>query len=460
MGWTRRLVLVLIVCLTGCSKQVEEPIGPPFSGLAPFEGVWAGDLMAAGQTLPLILRIEPEADNPVTLDSPAQQAFGMPAESGRGADGALVAEWPDLRARFSGTLTPDGATMEGAWRQNGFTIDLKLTKTLEGQVAVRERRPKPQEPEGVLPYEAFDVVVEGTPALAGTITMPRGAGPFPGVVLISGSGPQNRDEELLGHKPFLVLADRLTRRGIAVLRYDERGVGDSEGNYADATVPLFALDAQRAMDHLRARAEVGAIGLIGHSEGGMVAGLVAQDIEAPGPDFLVTLAAPYIPLDEIVEGQVRDALRLGGATDEAIASTVAIQRTLLDAAMTGDTPNEACVAIEAAASDLPPDVQDRALGLCTAGYFSALRLSPDDIYAGIDVPLLALFGSLDSQVPAARNAAAARALLGDGALIETVEGVNHLFQTAQTGAVAEYAVIDETMREDVMERIADFILDQ
>ena len=308
-----------------------------------------------------------------------------------------------------------------------------------------------------LPYreETVRVGVPGTDVtLAGTLTLPDGEGPFPGAVLISGSGPQDRDETILGHRPFLVLSDRLTRAGVAVLRHDDRGVGASTGVFAGATSEDFAADAAAALAHLKARSDIGRAGFVGHSEGGLVAPLAIARHDAAA-DFVVSLAGPFVPMRDVLARAAEDCMRLAGQGEEDRAANMAVQHRILDAALVDGDEAAVCAAVDRATAGLPESVRGESRSLCGPWFRTIMRLDLAALHRAANVPTLALFGALDVQVAAEPNAAAARALPGVEA--RTIPGANHLFQGAKTGAVSEYSAIEETMREDVMRIVADWI---
>jgi uncharacterized protein len=332
---------------------------------------------------------------------------------------------------------------------------------------------RPQEPLRPLPYIEHSVAFS-TPAgrLAGTLALPPGTGPHPAVVLVAGSGPQDRDASIAGHRPFLVLADHLVRSGIAVLRYDERGVGGSQGRHGDATPLDFADDAAAALAWLARRPEIdgGRTGYIGHSEGGMVAPLA---LERTGQGaFLVLLAAPGIPLRHLAPRQAQAMARAEGLP----ARQVEAQRRLADGIATLLAAGLEAGELKAAArpillegfAGLPPVVREREVERALAHYASpwatfAMRHDPREPLRAVRVPVLALNGARDTQVDARSNLEGiANALRGGGnrqVEVRTLPGLNHYFQTARTGAFSEYARIDETFAPAALSAISGWILE-
>tara|TARA_R110000782_G_scaffold29795_1_gene74030 strand:+ start:19357 stop:20475 length:1119 start_codon:yes stop_codon:yes gene_type:complete len=340
---------------------------------------------------------------------------------------------------------------------------------------------RPQEPTEPLPYRAEEVTVpvgaqgDGGHTLAGTLTLPDparwGDGPYPGVVLVSGSGAQNRDSMLLGHKPFLVLSDRLTRAGVAVLRYDDRGFGASTGDFATATTLDFADDARAAAGLLRAHPEVDAkrVGLIGHSEGGLIAPMVAN--ADPETAFIVLLAGPGVPGSEILVFQSELMFRQTRQADEWIAASSAIRREIFRA-IAEDADEEAVrpivrrlVAHEMAYlqdEEGRDRVADATLAQFTNPWVRAfVKLDPRVALAEVSVPVLALNGTKDMQVPVDQNLTEIERVLAGGACPSVTAvrlvGLNHLFQPAQTGLLGEYAVISTTFDERTMGLIAGWV---
>ena len=345
---------------------------------------------------------------------------------------------------------------------------------------------RPQEPQPPFPYTVESVRFEGGESeviLSGTTTIPEGEGPFPAVVLVSGSGPQDRNEELLGHKPFLVLADALTRRGILVLRYDDRGVGQSTGDFEAGTTLDFADDAQAAVEELAGRYDVTSIGIIGHSEGGLIAPIVAD--ASDDVDFVVLLAGPSVSGADVLAHQNGLIVAVSGA-DEAAATAYAdsmravladIVAIPLDRAIS-DAERASVVAHMRAVVDALPEEGQLQFGADTEArehttetlidtvtspwmrYF--LAYDPGPALRALDVPALGVFGSTDLQVDPVQTAEPMREALSESARrewdVRVFAGLNHLFQTAETGSPTEYAEIEETMSPVVLEAVADWIL--
>jgi pimeloyl-ACP methyl ester carboxylesterase len=303
--------------------------------------------------------------------------------------------------------------------------------------------------------------------LAGTLTLPQGNGPFPAAILITGSGPQDRDESLMGHRPFAVLADYLTRHGIAVLRYDDRGTARSTGSFEGATTADFATDAAAAYAFLRGRPGIdrNKIGYIGHSEGGMVGPLAAPD--SPGLAYMVLLAGPGERTRDLLEAQRRAIGQTMGLSAAELDQAGPLNSRLLEIAA-GDLPQaEAEAAMRAVLTDealagagLTPAQRDLMMARVLDPWFRwFLRYDPGPALRALHMPVLALNGSLDRQVLPEANLAGIRAALAGNpdVTITLLPGLNHLFQNARTGGIGEYAEIEETMAPVALQTVADWI---
>ena len=389
-------------------------------------------------------------------------------------DGVVHFETKSVGGVFDGKLSPDGSEMSGDWKQGGTTLPLVFKRL--AQAASFKR---PQEPIPPFPYLEEKVFVENAAAgikLAGTLTLPRGAGPFPAVVLITGSGPQDRDEAIMGHRPFWVLADYLTRQGLAVLRCDDRGFGQSTGSFAQATDTDFVADTLACVAWLRQRKEIDPrhIGLMGHSEGGIVAPRAA--LKSSDIAFIVLLAGVGVPMEELLMRQARDISLVLGAGEEMIATNAATQRAIFHILKTEKDPGKAETAVrdllhqQTAALTEP---QRAALGLSdtmiegqvkmvlSPWFRDLLAYDPRPTLRAVKCPVLAINGGKDLQVAAHDNLTAIADALAAGGNrnVKTVElpGLNHLFQACQTGAIAEYGQIEETLNPAALKLIADWI---
>ena len=383
---------------------------------------------------------------------------------------------------------PDGATWRATREAGATTAEGELEQgvnvvpfTMEMVAVGEEVGPnRPQTPEPPFPYTEQDVAytndADGT-LLAGTLTVPPGDGAFPAALLITGSGAQNRDEEILGHKPFLVIADHLTRNGIAVLRVDDRGIGGSTGDMSVATSQDFASDVLAGVRFLSARPEIDAdrIGLIGHSEGGIVAPMVAA--ESDDVAFIVLLAGSGISGRELMVMQLAAVQRSIGRPEANVEQQMEAQRSLLELASEGAGLPALTDAVGAltriqianvpeaqrpSTAELEPAIEAQARQLRAPWWRFFLTFDPGTALRRVECPVLAMNGSLDTQVPAGPNLAAiGEALTAAGnndVTLEDLEGLNHLFQTATTGSPAEYATIEETFAPAALDLITNWVL--
>lgn len=290
-------------------------------------GTWTGKLSLPNTIkLTIVFNFQKDAEGKytATMDSPDQGAKGIPTESVTVKDDSIMVKVPTVRGSFEGKIFTDSMKIDGKWKQGGMNLDLAVYK-----VDKVEEIKRPQEPKEPFPYKTEDVNFENKVenfTLAGTLTMPFDGENFPAVILISGSGGQNRNEELLGHKPFLVIADYLTRNGFAVLRYDDRGIGESKGKHFSATTEDFTEDALSAVEFLKTRKEINhsKIGMIGHSEGGMIAPMAA--VQSNDIAFIILMAGPGIPGDSIIYLQSELIQKASGENEEEIQKSTKVQR--------------------------------------------------------------------------------------------------------------------------------------
>lgn len=436
-------------------------------------GAWLGTLQVPAAKLRIVFNItsNPDGSLTATLDSPDQGATGIAVSSVRVENGRVTLESSIVQGRYEGTLSADGAQIDGQWSQSGMTLPLVL-KRVEDVPKVS----RPQEPKKPYPYREEEVAYRNEKdgiTLAGTLTMPPTGGPFPAVILITGSGAQDRNETVFGHRPFLILADYLTRRGMAVLRADDRGVGGSTGNISEATSESFAKDVLAGIAYLKSRREIDAknIGLIGHSEGGIVAPLAA--VQSVDVSFIVLMAGTGVRGDRIIEGQIERLLKTAGAEPALIESSIDTQRRVYDVVRSETDPDQLQQKIRRILtdavsklderqkqaigySDAYVDIQVRAAGSEWFRFF--ITYDPKATLRNVKCPVLAINGALDVQVSATENLQAIEQALREGGnprvTVRELPGLNHLFQTAATGAVDEYARIEETVSPVALETLA------
>jgi len=456
------------------SLAFAKGLPPPLPVIEGLDGRWEGTAKLNSATLRQVLRINTGERGTVMLyDSPDQMASGIPLENFARDGRAVSFSVMNGVSTFNGTLSDDMTQLAGTFTTsvNDSVAQVTLTRA-QGEA---ERRPpnRPQTPHEPFPYTveevAFDNPVQAGVRLAGSLTLPDGKGPFPAAVLITGSGAQDRDETLLGHKPFAVIADHLTRHGIAVLRYDDRGVGKSTGDYAAATSADLATDANAAAAYLASRPDIrhDAIGFIGHSEGGMIGPIAMADNDKAA--FLVMLAGPGTALDKLMLSQRRLIGSQMGLSEQELDRAEPVMAAVFRAIADADTPEAGKAAARAvltpealAQIGLPAGTgPDIVVNQVTGPWFSYfLKYDPAPNLARIAVPVLALNGSLDRQVPPQENLAAIRAATAGNPDITIVElpGLNHLFQTARTGGVGEYADIEETVAPVALDTMTEWLV--
>jgi pimeloyl-ACP methyl ester carboxylesterase len=462
------LFLLLSVVITGFAQGQDQIDKKSVAGS------WLGKMDVNSVALRIIFNLSLiEKDSIVaTLDSPDQGAknikIGPVILDGK----EISIKAPLLLAEFNGTVKGD-TLIEGTFKQAGRTMPLNLIK-LKKAFALN----RPQEPTPPFPYISEDIKFTNEKAgikLGGTLTMPEGDGPFPAVILITGSGSQNRNEELMGHKPFWVIADYLSRNGIAVLRYDDRGVGQSQGSPLNATSGDFASDVEAALHYLRTRKEVDfkRVGLAGHSEGGLIAPIVASS--NPEVAFIVSLAGPGIPGEMILNRQNKDISLASGVQAKEVKESISINKKLF-AVLKKEPDNTKA---ETRISEIykkaltkakkSPEEINQALKQLNASlspvsynwfrYF--ISTDPEVFWKNVKCPVLALNGEKDLQVAADINLPAiVKALKSGGNKAVTtmkLPELNHLFQHCKTGLPAEYGEIEETFSPEVLKIMSDWI---
>ena len=437
-------------------------------------GAWYGKLNVQGQQLRLVFHIEKsDSGFSATMDSPDQNARGIPVGSVTFENQELELKMPALMAAYKGKFKE--GEIDGTFTQGGMSFDMPLTREMAERVVSR----RPQEPAGILPYRSEEVKFENAAdkvTLAGTLSVPEGEGPFPAVVLISGSGPQNRNSEVFGHKPFLVLSDYLTRNGIAVLRYDDRGTAASGGDFSKATSVEFSRDALAAVAYLKSRKEVspGQIGLAGHSEGGIIAPLAA--VKSKDVAFLVLLAGPGLPGDQILKLQQEMIGKASQVPEKDLREAGELNREAFAIVQSTDDFKAMEEKLHAFFSSRMDGVlgAQKPQGLDTETWIASLvrqlaspwmkfflSHDPAPVLEQIKRPVLVLIGEKDLQVPADENLKAIGEAFRKGGnsrvTLKKLNGLNHLFQECQTGSPAEYALIEQTFSENAMEEIVGFV---
>ena len=458
----RTLVLLLAGLALSSSLSAQD-----------ISGAWHGKLSLPTGSLTIVFHIsQTEQDVYVTtLDSPDQGANGIKTQTASFNDSTLIIQIPVIHASYKGKLNSDN-TINGTFTQ-GMPLPLNLKK---GEAS----RPKrPQEPQPPFPYRSEEVTVRNERDginLAGTLTLPEKGTKFPAVVMVTGSGAQNRDEEIMGHKPFFVIADYLTRNGIAVLRCDDRGTAASQGTHATATNEDFATDTEAMVNYLRSRKEINAkkIGIIGHSAGGIIAFIVAQ--KDPSIAFVVSLAGAGVRGDSLMLKQVELISKSQGMPDavwQGMKPSIRNRYAILQ--QTDKTPEELQKELYADVTKTmsPEQLKDlntiqqlsaQISSMTSPWYLHFMRYDPAQDLKKLKCPVLALNGKKDIQVDAVMNLTAIqKRITGNGNKNVTVKAypnLNHLFQTCEKGTLAEYGQLEETINPEVLKDIIEWIRKQ
>ena len=395
-----------------------------------------------------------------TLDVPAQVAFDVPVDKTVFQDNHLQLTLSAMGASYSGTLK--GEAIEGEFTQHGMAFPLNLAK---GEKEAPKARP--QDPQPPFNYRAEEVTFtnkkEGN-TLAGTLTIPEGDGPFPALVLVSGSGQQNRDEELMNHRPFWVLADYLSRRGVAVLRYDDRGMGGSTGEVLNATSMDFSYDAEAAFDYLLNRKEINAsqVGILGHSEGGIINFMVAE--RRPEVAFLVSLAGPAVNGIEVLKEQQAAILRAQGMTEEMVKFSGNANAQMFEIIEASNDREEADTLLRQLLKGwgYNEELTEQTVGqMASPWMYYFLKYDPTEAIVKTNCPALLLNGSKDLQVLASQNLPAYEKIIDEhgktNLTLREMPNLNHLFQHCDTGSPTEYVEIEETISPEVLELVVGFV---
>lgn len=435
-------------------------------------GAWKGLLEVGPAKLNIVFHIHD--DNTVTMDSPDQGAMDLPTKVVCMQEDSINVTLPRLGAQYTGKLV--GEEINGTFSQMGHSFPLTLKR---GEIKMN----RPQTPQPPFEYTTQEVVfhnkgidaktglpTEGGEAwLGGTLTYPKGFKTgMPVILMVTGSGQQNRDEELMGHKPFLVIADYLARHGIATLRYDDRGVGKSTGNMAMITLQSNMLDAEAGIDYLKSTKKFGKIGVLGHSEGGIISYMLAARGKA---DFVVSLAGPVLPGDSVLLMQNRDVLTTAGLDKDnvekyATALSRVFKYRMSEQKMKFSNKPESLVPMLTMDIALLPELRKNLIETVkmvdSPWLVSYLKYDPATDIRKINSPVMLIIGDNDKQVNATANIQAAENILPKAvkakSLLKAYPTLNHLFQPSETGSPGEYAKIETTISEEVLDDITSWII--
>lgn len=478
---TTAIIVSLVLLITAGMTLLNPMLAYTFPN-GEIDGIWQGSLKFSGIELRIIFTISRRPDNTLTAtyDVPEQNVTGAPVDEITFNSGNVRLEIIPIEGLFEGTLTEDGVKIDGHWTQSGMTLPLMLERIHTKPVINR-----PQEPKEPFPYRSEEVVFKNIAAgitIAGTFTLPPSEGTFPAVLLLSGSGAQDRDEAVFGHRPFFVLADYLTRRGIAVLRVDDRGVGGSTGDFDKATAVDYAADAMACVNYLKSRKEINheLIGLVGHSEGGIIASMVA--VQSPDIAFIVLIASPGMAIKKMEYSEQARTLKAHGASDDLIARSRTVQDKLfavisqeIDSKVVKDkfTPiiteffkglsEEEKKITEISEENLDTYIHNKFQRLHSPWFRFYLPFDPGTVLQKVTCPVLAVNGEKDIQVTSKENLQAIKKALKSGGnnnyTVKELPSLNHLLQTAETGHISEYGKIEETMSPIALQIIGDWILE-
>jgi len=449
------------------SQQAEEK---------KYESIWEGTLKISAMSLRIVLKVIKNDDGSINafLDSPDQGAKDIPVTSISIAEDSLKFNIGMIGASFNGKIEKDSLAVVGNFSQAGMNLPLNLKKV--ERAAETARQQTPQKP---YLYNEEEVVFENKSAnikLAGTLTYPKEEKKFPAVVLVTGSGAQDRDETVFNHKPFWVIADYLSRNGIAVLRFDDRGTAKSEGNFAAATSVDFVTDALAAVEYLKSRNEIDKtkIGIIGHSEGGMIAPMAASS--SNDVNFIVLLAGPGMIGKDLLVLQNRLIMKSQGASDEELNKTkheevyniIVNQPDSLSALIKlEELYNQTLSQMTDEEKQKPENSKEsfeQQMKILLSPWFRFfLKFDPKPYLENVTVPVLALNGEKDLQVPPKENLSAIEEALKSAGnknyKIVELPGLNHLFQHCKTCTIPEYGQIEETFSLEALNIIGDWIIE-
>ena len=459
----KKITLLIVITIVNFSMFSQE-----------ITGDWYGNLEIQGTQLPLVFHISrSDSVYTSTMDSPKQGAKDIPVPITIIKNDSLIIKIPAGKVEYKGVLKNN--KIVGTFHQGGRSLPLILSRE-------ENKKVRPQDPKKPYPYYIEDVIFKNTKAnisLSGTLTLPKKEGAFPVVVLISGSGPQNRNEEMAGHRPFLVLSDYLTRNGIAVLRYDDRGVGESTGDFKSATTKDFATDTESAVAYLKTRKDIDKnhIGLIGHSEGGVIAPMVASNDKII--DFIVLLAGPGLSGNELLLSQTQAVSKAKGATEAQLKASFSNNDSLYNMAINSKSIDSLKANIakfvnnmldKSEASSKLTETQrntyvNRLVGeVANPWVIWFLRHNPQPVLQNVECPVLAVNGEKDVQVLANVNLNGIESALKKGGneavTIIKYPSLNHLFQESKTGLPNEYETIEQTFSPKVLEDVTQWVLNQ
>jgi uncharacterized protein len=463
----RTVSLLIILCCSIIATAQTDIVGN-----------WKGKLAAFDLTLVFNIT-EKDKKLKATMDSPDQGSNNIPCDQVVINGNAITINVSIIGGNYTGILSEDKKIIDGKWNQGGASYDLVL-----GKDGIPEAKAKPQTPKPPFNYKAEEVEYDNTDKtvhLAGTLTYPSTGNNFPAAILISGSGQQDRDETLMGHKPFAVIADRLTKLGFAVLRVDDRGTGKSTGDVDKATSSDFAKDVITSINYLKSRKDIdqNKIGLIGHSEGGLIAAIVAA--ERSDINFMILLAGPGIKGADLLEEQGEQLIISSGISKEAVTAYKPFYRKIIDLSASGldsatfatkvrqefhawKAKTDASLVRQVGFTDMANTeaiLQNLIPAFATPWMQFFLASDPSPLLQKTSAKVLALNGEKDIQVIATPNTEGIKnALLRSRSVkydVKILPGLNHLFQKCTTCTINEYGMLDETFSETALDEITNWL---
>ena len=447
----KNITILLVILITFNYSQSQE-----------IQGDWYGNLDLQIREIPLVFHIvKTDTAFVSTIDSPNQKSFDIPVDKTIFQDSIISFQVNRLGVNYTGVYHEKKNKIIGKFSQRGIITPLELQRN-----PIKINRP--QEPEKPYPYNSEEVTFYNKKdkiTLAGTLTTPKNKKDFPTVILITGSGPQNRNEEAMNHKPFLVISDYLTRNGIAVLRYDDRGVGESEGEYSKATSKDLSRDTEAAIKYLKSRKEIdkNKIGLVGHSEGGLIAPMIAANSE--DVSYIVLLAGPGLKGEQLLLLQKKLIEQKSGVNEIAINRSQSVFKGAYDliTSFEGNDEELKNKLEEYFNKEFNNQMGENQLNNLIESITSPwtkyfLKYDPSIALGKINIPVLALFGKNDLQVPAAENSRVFEDAGNKNIEIIQFDNLNHFFQESKTGMPNEYSEIEQTISPEALNIISQWII--
>jgi len=451
----KKILYLFLICLHFSCSNAQS-----------FDGSWKGEVEVSGQKLLLVFNLQQDSNDrwTGTFESPMQTAQRFPIDAIKVHKDSIWMDVKAIRLFYAGYLDRDKDVMKGVMKQGSFESAMILVRS-ENEMSGLSRKQDVFPPYDYLERQVSFRNPKGNASLAGTLTYPKGGGPFPAVVLVNGSGQQNRDSEVFGHRPFKILADHLSKNGFAVLRYDDRGIGGSKGEVNLATTIDFASDADAAVDFLSKQnmVKLGKIGIVGHSEGALIAEIVAAENDKV--DYVALLSGPVIKGDSLLILQSYALGKASGLSESVLNENKISNRRIYDILLRDETPQELSGMLEKElvrqnrGNPLTSDMKIKLSPMLIPWFRTFLRIDPAYYLKQLRVPIFASFGGKDVQVPANENIYALQHLRLNttDVTIKDYPNLNHLFQQAETGKIEEYFENSESFNEQLMDDLTHWL---